>query len=279
MKNKEIIGVDLGGTNIVAARIKNGEILQSTIQPTEASKPKDEVLKNLLQAINNIRTEQTAAIGIGMPGILDPHKGIIHDIVNIRSWNGFSLVKALEEHLNLTVKIHNDANCFALGTSRYGVAKAYQNVIALALGTGLGGGIIDEGKIVHGMGNGAGEFGQIPYLDLTYEDYCSGKYFSEINKVNGEDIFKKATTGNIEALKLYNGLGRHIGNLAVNIVYSLAPQAIVFGGSVSHGFDFFMPAVSEVLIKLPLQHVAGNVELLKEDNPNIALLGAAALCL
>ncbi len=279
MINKEIIGVDLGGTNIVAARIKNGEIIQSATQATEASKSKEDILNNLIFAINRVKTDQTAAIGIGMPGILSPQKGLVHETVNIPSWKGFHLVNAIEEQLNLPVKINNDANCFALGTNRHGVAKAYKNVVALALGTGLGGGIINDGKIVPGMGNGAGEFGQIPYLDHTYEDYCSGKFFSGINEVDGEEIYQMALKGEKEALKLWNELGKHLGSLAVNIVYSLAPQAIVFGGSVSHGYDFFAPAIKEALMKLPLQHVAGNVELLKEDNPTIALLGAAALCL
>jgi glucokinase len=277
--DKEIVGVDLGGTKIMTALIKGNEIVKISDNSTEQHKNKTAILQNLITAIDDVITGNTIGIGIGLPGILNPDTGIVHDIVNIRAWNGINLIQELNKHFRQPIRINNDANCFALGSQKFGIAKEFKNVVALSIGTGLGAGIICDGKIYGGLNNGAGEFGQIPYLDSVYERYCSGQFFSEVKNLKGETLYNKASEGDKKAMDIWAEYGSHLGNIIINVLYSLAPEAIIFGGSVSSGFSFFRKEIEKKLNALPIRNVADNIKLRVETNPDIAVLGAAALCL
>lgn len=277
--SKEIVGVDLGGTKIRAVLVKGTTIINESITSTGQHKNKQVILNNLVDVINEVITDNTTGIGIGLPGILNTETGVIHDIVNIKAWNGINLIKELNRYFKHPVYIDNDANCFALGSQRFGVAKNFTHVVALTIGTGLGAGIICDSRIYGGLNNGAGEFGQIPYLDRTYEQYCSGQFFSDIKNLDGETLYNKAIEGDKEALKIWAEFGSHLGNIIINILYSLAPEAIVFAGSVSKGVPFFRKEILEKLKSLPLRNVADNIQLMIETNPDVAVMGAAALCI
>ncbi|MBN1117547.1 MAG: ROK family protein [Bacteroidales bacterium] len=277
-ENKYIIGVDLGGTTIHAGLVSNGIVIKRAENPTQNYESRQKVFENLVKAIQEIDSNEAESIGIGLPGILNPETGIIHDIVNIQSWNGFNLKKELSQILNKPVYIDNDANCFALGSAKYGAAKALKHMVGLSLGTGLGAGIVSNGIIYGGLNNGAGEFGQIPYQKYRYEQYCSGQFFTKIKGVDGENVFRAACNNDAHALEIWREFGIHLGKLVINILYSLAPEAIVFGGSVSKGFPYFSAEIEKALTALPLRNVADNIQLLVEENEDIALLGAAAIC-
>src|SRR5210317_2002239 len=109
------IGIDIGGTTIVAARFSDSEMLDRTEVPTGADRPAGDIMESLFEAIDKVMTDEVVGIGIGMPGFMDSLTGEILQINNIPSFNGFSVKQAVEKRFNLPTFQNNDANCFALG--------------------------------------------------------------------------------------------------------------------------------------------------------------------
>jgi len=167
------IGIDIGGTTIVAARFSESEMLDRTEVPTGADRPAEEIMESLFEAIDKVMTDEVVGIGIGMPGFMDSLTGEILQINNIPSFNGFSVKQAVENRFNLPTFQNNDANCFALGEAWFGAGKGYNNLVGVTLGTGLGGGIILDRKIHTGLMGGAGELGCVPFRGGIVEDLCS----------------------------------------------------------------------------------------------------------
>lgn len=274
----KVIGIDIGGTNITAALVKHEGVIRTTKIDTLSHRNEEEILKDLFCAVNDVITNDTQAIGIGVPGVIDTRKGIIHEIINIPCWKDYPLKEKVEKKFGLPVVIENDANCYVLAVHRFGSGKSYRNIIGISLGTGLGTGIIIDGKLYTGINSGAGEFGQLPYKKGIYEDYCSGKFFSSGTDISGADNYQRAIDGDKKALDCWNEFGKHIAELLQVVIYALAPEMIAFGGSVSKGFDFFKSSMQEALNKFYLQGIISNTCIGIDNNPQNPLLGAAALC-
>src|SRR5258708_19023167 len=109
----------------------------------------------------------------------------------------------------------------------------------LRVGTGIGSGLIINKKLHAGKNGGAGEFGMIDYLDKTCEYYASGQFFENVYKMNGEEVFRNAKEGNAIAIKMYEEMGTHLGNVIKMMLYALDVELIVIGGSVPHAFSYF----------------------------------------
>ena len=122
-------------------------------------------------------------------------RGVVYDVQNIPSFKEVDLKRILEEEFKIPTYINNDANCFIVGEKYFGAGRDYKNIVGLIIGTGLGAGLYTNGKLYCGTNCGAGEFGMLPYKDGIYEDYCSGKYFSNGLKTTGKEIFYRAEKG------------------------------------------------------------------------------------
>lgn len=268
----------MGGTKITAALICNGEVLKTYTTATDSDKAKEIIAFNLEKAINKVITNDTHAIGIGVPGIIDCENGIIREVANIPSWKNIQLKMLLEDKFNKQVFVNNDANCFVLGNKLFGAGLNFDTIIGVTLGTGLGAGIIINNKLFTGTENGAGEFGQLPYKEFKYETYCSAQFFNTIKKREGDTIYQLAEEGDFDALLMWQEFGNHLGELIKVILYSLAPGMIVLGGSVSRGFNFFQPALRKKMAEFELRKVTESVKIVCDNNPNSSVLGAAALC-
>jgi glucokinase len=278
MKNN-IVGVDIGGTNISAGLIINGKVEKVSEVPTEAFETEDKIVNNLIKAINQVISSETEAIGIGVPGMVDSEKGIIYDLTNIPAWKEVHIKKLVEKQFERSTCVGNDANCFVLGVKHFGIGQNYKNIIGATLGTGLGAGIIINDELYTGLQNGAGEYGLIPYLESSLEDYCSGKFFSRIKNLSGEEVYKNAQNGVQEAIDIWTEYGHHLGQFVNILLSTMAPDLIVFGGSVAKGFPFFIDSIRTELDKYILQKVAQNVQIHHSVNGDSAILGAGALCI
>ena len=274
----KVVGVDIGGTSITAGLVEDQGIISTTVSDTLSHRAKNEILDDLFQVLSKIITPDTRAIGIGVPGVVDTDKGVIHEIINIPAWKNFPLKEKVETEFGLPVLIENDANCFALAIHHFGTGKNYRDIVGISIGTGLGAGIIINGKLYSGVKSGAGEFGQLPYKAGIFEDYCSGKFFLAGNNLSGADAYQKACRGEKEALDTWFEFGTHIGKLLQLVIYALAPELIILGGSVSKGFDFFRPSMLKVLDGCYLQGIIRNTRIEADLNSLNPLLGAAALC-
>jgi len=278
--SKLYIGVDIGGTSIVAARFSASEQLERTEVPTGADRPAEEIMESLYEAIENVMTDEVVGIGIGMPGFMNSDTGVILQINNIPSFNGFRIKPAVEKRFNLPAFQSNDANCFALGETYYGAGKKYNTLVGVTLGTGLGGGIIIDRKIHTGLMGGAGELGCIPFHGGIVEDICSAALFKNKYKSTGADLYKKAKAGDKDALAVFEELGHNIGEFLVTALYVLSPEAIVIGGSVSNSWDLIEKPIRERMEEIYLvPMISSKVELVKAELDNAGLFGAAALCI
>ena len=277
MYNKTIIGVDMGGTNIGLGCVVDDKIVKHHSAEISANGSKEEILNEIVKAISSIFTDDVDGIGIGVPSLVDVEKGIVYGVQNIPSWDEVHLKDFLEEQFSKPVYINNDANCFAVGEKYFGKGKQFSNIVGLTLGTGLGAGIIINNHLYSGINCGAGEFGSIPYRDHTFEYYCSGQFFEKEFSIKGEYCYNNALKSDSEALKIFREFGNHVGNVIHAILYSVDPELIILGGSVSKAYNFFKDAMWEKVNLFEYSNTIKNLCIEITTQPNIAILGAAAL--
>ncbi|MCK5775972.1 MAG: ROK family protein [Bacteroidales bacterium] len=278
-ENKRYIGLDLGGTKVLAARVNSSEIEASAHRFV----PKDngdenQVIDLLKEVISELINDDVEAIGIGLPSIVDAENGVVYDVQNIPSWKEVHLVGILKDYFKLPVYINNDANCYALGEVYYGLAKNCDSLVGITLGTGLGGGIVINGSLLKDATGAAGEFGVIPYLDKTLEAYCSGQFFTDHYNTSGEIMAERARKGDDIAIKAYQEFGKHIGNAVKIIISTIDPEMIIIGGSVAQSNDLFEKAMLASIQDYPFERSKNNIKVEFSETNNMAVLGASTLC-
>ena len=274
---ENILGVDLGGTNIRAGRIVNDTIVHLTKLPTPSKGGVEEVMNQIYAVIDGCFDAGTQSIGVGVPSVVDVEKGIVYDVTNIPSWKVVPVKDLLESRYKVPVYVNNDANCFAVGEKYFGKAKSYRNIVGVTLGTGLGCGLIFNGKLYEGSNCGAGEFGNIPYLLHNVEYYASGQFFTDEKQVKAIEIFELAKTGDPSAMKLFAEYGAHLGETLKSILYAYDPEVVILGGSVAQSFEFFKEAMYKAMQDFAYSSVLANIKIDVSVLENSAIFGAAAL--
>ncbi len=249
------VGVDIGGTKIAAGLVRNSELLLRETVAMPVTDDQRDVIEAIVSVVKKVADKHIAGIGIGVPGLVDTKAGIAFDIKNIPALTGVSLKEMLEKNWRTPVFVNNDANCFALGAKCFGNGKKYQNFIGLTLGTGLGGGIVIDGKLYEGVGCGAGEFGFLPYKDGILEHYCSGQFFQRQYHISGKEATDRAIQGEKDALQMFYQFGYHLGNAIKIVAHVFAPEAIMLGGSISKSFQFFEQSMWTEIKNFSYNHV------------------------
>lgn len=271
------IGIDLGGTNVRVALVDDRGIVAQLIELCKADQPEEVVLNHIKEMIGRLITSDVEGIGVGVPSIVDPQRGIVYDVMNIPSWKEVPIKKILESEFNLPVFVNNDANCFALGEKYYGRGKLFDDMVGVTLGTGVGAGIIINGHLYGGKNTCAGEIGCLPYLDDIYEHYCSSMFFVNHFQTTGLDAYNDALKGNAQALDIWIEFGRHVGNLLSAVLYTYDPEAIILGGSISRSYVLFKEGMNESLKKFMYPPVVEKITIEVSSMDNIGVLGAASL--
>lgn len=259
-------GVDIGGTTVKIGLFNiDGTMLEKWEIPTNTANGGaailDDVAASVLDKIaeKGIEKEEILGIGLGVPGPVDS-AGVVHRCVNL-GWRVFNVEEALSEKTGLMVKAGNDANVAALGEAWQGGGKGYQNVVMVTLGTGVGGGIILNGKILPGTNGAAGEIGHI-HVDDEEEECCGcgnkgclEQYASatgivrmakkklasetrqtvliEKNPLTAKDIFDAAKEGDTVAEELVEKLCNVLGTTLARVSCVVDPEVFVIGGGVS----------------------------------------------
>lgn len=272
----KLIGVDIGGTKITAALIEDEKIVRQFTSPTPFDQEKLVVVEAVADTISQVYQDDILGIGIGVPGLVDLRNNLVLDVTNIPSWDVVPLKQLIEEKFHKPVFVNNDSNCFALGEKHFGKGKPYRNFVGVTLGTGLGAGIIINNHLYSGQLSGAGEFGNIYYLDSNIENYCCGMFFKNRN-LNGRELADKARSGDQDAQKLFDELGTHIARGLGNILFALAPEAIILGGSVAESFPLFEKAMRNAFIDFPFQKLYHDLKIEISSETNSAVLGASSL--
>jgi glucokinase len=272
-----ILGIDIGGTSIKAGVLVSGHLQDIRSIPTPALESQEVILEALANFIESYLTYSFEGIGIGIPGLVDPKEGVVLGLANIPSFQHVELRKFLFSRFGKPVFINNDANCFALGVHKFGVGKGFQHLVGITLGTGVGGGIVIHGTLYSGLNSAAGEWCGASYLDGTFEDYCSGKFFNRVYQSKPKALAKLALEGDLIALKAFDEFGTHVGELLKVILFSLAPEAIVLGGSIRKTYPLFEKSLQATLQTFAYPSVLEKFHLLVSDLDETAIHGAVAL--
>ena len=261
-----IIALDIGGTKIASAIIKNNTLKKVFIEPVKLKKEK--FLSHIFSCINRLHNRQVSAICISMPGVIK--KSILTAKVgNLPFLHKIPLKAVLEKKFKIPVSIENDANCFIRGEKRYGQATKENNVAGVIIGTGFGLGLILWNKLIKGKQTKSGEFGSLNFKNKTIEDYCSGKFFENEKGVNGKILSMRARKGDPSAQHIFEEYGTNLGK-AVQILIDRYPvNMIIFGGSVVNDFSFFEESMRKQIKK--------KIIIKQWSKKHIALLGAAQL--
>jgi glucokinase len=277
MSGEEVIGIDLGATNIRGAVVSGDSLADIVSVRIHSDGEVEDVLKDIYQVIDALIVPGIAAIGIGVPSVVDVAEGIVYDVQYIPSWVEVPLKRLLEERYHKPVYVNNDANCFALGEYYFGKGKGASSMVGVTLGTGLGCGLIFHDKLYAGYNCGAGEIGLLPYRDNVLEYYCSGSFFKNIHGLDGVEVFESARSGDARAVQLYAELGTHIGQGMKAVMYSFDPELIVLGGSVSQAYDLFGETMWKEIRTLAYAKSVERIRVEVSNLKNSGILGAAAL--
>ena len=259
-----VIGVDVGGTKVAAARIVGTEVVDPVVHPTDLS-GSDALMAGIEAAIGEVAEAagQPDAIGIGMPSQIDFATGTIVSSVNI-PFEGVALGEELGARLGVPVYLDNDANCAALAEAQFVEDAPAQHLVMLTLGTGVGGGVIIDGRIFRGATGLGGELGHTVVQASgpecpgscpnrgCLEAMCSGTALEREatarangERVKGRQVVEAARGGDAEAIELLQGVGRWLGIGISNFVNVFEPQHFVIGGGLSAAADLFLDGAVE----------------------------------
>lgn len=257
-----LIGVDLGGTQIRIARY-NAKTLQMQSDEhveTPAEKGFDAVLKECITHIQGMRKDDTVGVGVGIAGLIQQPDGIIIKTPNIPDGENVKAKTILEKKLKLPVVVQNDANCFALAEAVMGAGKGKKIVIGITMGTGVGGGIVVDGKLFNGSHGFAGEFGHM-LLQPGKPPFKTTDMRGEVEQfISGTAMGKRC----VEAKRpedyldgevcewMQPDIFREVAWISTNLTYLLDPDIIVFGGSAGRALKPHLPKVMEELKKWTL---------------------------
>lgn len=282
--------MDIGGTKVRAALVdENGKIEGKPMEvPTGAKRPAEEIFKDMCKLLHDVldqcNGETVAGIGIGSTGPIDNARGIILEVDNLPTMNGFHMKDRLEEEFGLPVVMDNDANAYILGETLYGAGRGLSSVVGLTLGTGLGCAYVENGRILHGRTDCAGEIGVSPYRDKTIEDYVSGtgiqKEYLKLTgrEMKGRDIADEARNGGDAAMAVWD-------DFAISLAHALSwcanlfdPDIIILGGSLIKSADLYLEKTDKLFRKHISRPLVDTLPLvLAELGENSGVLGAAAL--
>ncbi|MCW0934077.1 MULTISPECIES: ROK family glucokinase [Streptococcus] len=317
--SKKIIGIDLGGTSVKFAILtQEGEVQEKWSIKTNILDEGSHIVDDMIESINHrlrllgLGAEDFIGIGMGSPGVVDREKGTVIGAYNL-NWKTLQPVKEkIEKATGISFFIDNDANVAALGERWKGAGENQPDVVFMTLGTGVGGGIVAEGKLLHGVAGAAGELGHItvdfdqPILctcgkkgcletvasatgivNLTrrYADEYAGD--AELKQLidNGEDVnakivFDLAKAGDELALIVYRNFAHYLGIACANIGSILNPSTIVIGGGVSAAGEFLLDGVRKFYEENSFPQVRTSTKLALATLGNDAgVIGAASLVL
>jgi glucokinase len=308
-QDKLILGIDLGGTDCKCGIIDSqGGIVRKASYPTEIARGPDGVLKLIADhAREIIGSDKVDRVGMGVPGPMSSREGIVYEAPNLRGWINIEVRRILEEHLGLPVVLNNDANAAAYGEFWAGAGRGVQNMIMFTLGTGVGGGIILNGKLYGGPDDTAGELGHMVVNFYGPECGCGNKgcleaYASatairrmvregiaaghETSIRTGEAtedfgakvVYDAAVAGDDFAIDVLHAVGRALGIAAANVINIFNPDLIVFGGALAGAGDFIFGPLRAAAAANAFKKPASRCRIVVAQlGPDAGIVGAAGL--
>jgi glucokinase len=288
-----LLGVDVGGTKcaVIYGR-RDGSKIEIVDKVKFPTTNVDETLENILKSLeevmsrNGLSPENTEAVGVSCGGPLDSSKGIVMSPPNLPGWDDIHITEMIQKRIGVKAKLQNDANAGALAEWHFGAGKGTRNMVFMTFGTGLGGGIIADGKLIEGANGNAGEFGHIRMAEYgpvgygksgSFEGFVSGSGIAQlaklkanekfqrgekvswctpdtVNQVTAKTVAEAAFAGDEIAKEIYEISGSFLGkglSIAIDIIN---PEVIVLGGIFSRSKELMVDAMNRELRKEALSN-------------------------
>lgn len=306
-KAKLVFAADLGGTHLRVALIDQAGKIHSQVkrETPKGTKPDCVVdaLVNGARELSSAQAGDVVAASVVVPGTVDKENSLVVQAPNLPALDHFGLKRALEERFQLPVLLENDANAAAVGETWLGAARGARNVICITLGTGVGGGIILDGKLWRGTDGSAGELGHTSVDPFNgpqckcgntgcLEMFASATAIVRMTRealnrfpktilpdqcLTAGRVYDAAKEGDELAVEIFKTVGQYLGVGLANMINLLGPEVIVIGGGVANAWDLLEPQMREQIRKRAFPSLS-NVRLKQaECRDNAGLLGAAKL--
>lgn len=289
------LGIDIGGTKCAVVLGKGelqedsaGFILDKIKFPTNVERGWEIILTDILSNCdelllrNKVKNDDLIGIGISCGGPLNSKKGVINCPPNLPDWDNVPIVDIVSKHFGVRCVLHNDANACAVAEWRFGAGRGFNNLVFLTFGTGMGAGLILDGKLYCGTNDGAGEVGHIRLAENgpvgygkagSFEGFCSGggiknlailtakKYLAEgktsvlfsceedLSELNAKTVADAMYNGDAFAEEIYDKCAEYLGRGLSVIIDILNPEAIVIGSIYERNEAFFYPVVQDIIKK------------------------------
>jgi len=289
LDGNRVIGVDLGGTKILAGVVDDrGQVERRREYPTPTAS-QDELLAGLDAAIEELLTDDITALGFGLPSPIDQKAGRALQAVNIPLDESVDFRGRMRERFGLPVGIENDANAAAYAEFRFGAARDVETMVMLTLGTGCGGGAVVDGKLFRGWA----EFGHmvIVHDGIPCQGTCTGRghlepYVTGVAAtklaqaefgpaVDAHRLVRLANEGEQRAVEILDGIGRHLGSGIGTLVNIFNPELVVIGGGFAAAGDFVLEPAREVMRREALARVGYRIPIVRAELGTAAgLIGA-----
>ncbi|HEX8707624.1 MAG TPA: ROK family glucokinase [Pyrinomonadaceae bacterium] len=308
--NDLVIAADLGGTHLRAATVDGrGRVHQRVKQQTPKAEKPDEIVRAIVGAARECEQRsrdsgaRIRALSVVVPGTVQVENGVVTKAPNVPSLDGFRLGAALQSELQWPAVLENDANAAAVGEMWQGAGRGHRTIICVTLGTGVGGGIVLDGKLWRGIDGSAGEIGHIGVEPLggaactcgsrgCLEVYASATAIVRMTREarprypnsplhTSEDltaaaIYRRGTEGDELALEVFRRMGIYLGVGLASLINIFNPEVMVLGGGVADGWELFIQHVREQVSMRAFPVPARRAEIVKaECGDDAGLMGAA----
>ena len=278
-----VIGVDVGGTKILTGLVdEHGTLTHRRERPSDLSSTEG-LLEELVGAVEELRGEGASAVGFGLPSRIDQERGRVDGSVNI-PLAGVDFRDWMQERLGLPVAMENDGNAAALGEFHAGAGRGTRTLVMLTLGTGVGGGVVLDGKLLRDggeLGHVVIEYDGVPCQGTCtgrghLEGYASGMAATKLAQeafgpaVDAHRLVRLAAEGDQTAIGILDGIGRRLGAAIGSFVNIFRPQVVVIGGGFSAAGDFILEPAGEIMRREALPPARDRVRIVRAE------LGTAA---
>ncbi len=291
MNDQVVAGIDIGGTKIaVALENSAGERVAARRLPTEVELGPELILENISRSVEEMLAEtqtKITAIGIGCPGPIDIERGLVLSPANLPDWIDFPIVELIQKRFGVPISLDNDANAAALGEYFCGAGRGFRDVFYVTISTGIGGSIICEGHVHHGVQSGAGEIGHTIVKSNGVRCRCgiqgcletiasgtsiarrmretlaaqNGGIIEEYDNITAETVVEAVKKGNQTAQKIWDETIKYLAIGIGNAITLIAPEAVIIGGGVS--------AADELLLEPLRREIGKNVSMLPIEKVEI----------
>lgn len=313
MRDKYVFGIDIGGTSIkMGLFTTNGALTEKWEISTDIRNQGESILTSIAQSMmehlkaRKLSNDDVVGVGLGVPGAVRG-ESFVAPCVNLNQWGNFDAAQSLEKLCGLPVKVVNDANAAALGETWQGSAKGSLNIVFVTLGTGVGGGIVVDGKIISGTHGAGGEIGHIKVREGESRTCGCGKHgcleqyasatglaneaalvLAESNEPSilrnhvspgAKEVFRCATDGDKLAVKLVDNFALQLGRALASVSCICDPETIVLGGGVSAAGEPLLNAVRKAFLKHAFPSAEGTKFRLAKLGNDAGIYGAARLLL